>query len=295
MNMGCQVQGYLLPMFYPFFHLLTQLIMYKFIFSALMLILLVGVGCKTEAPMEPVTEGVEVGAAEFGDLGVSLRLFAPDSLYAGYQSLTAELRDTDTDELRDDLELSVVPLMTMPSMTHSAPIEPSAGPDAEGRYPFQVVFIMAANDMSYWELKVTLRDPQAGQSQTVMVPIEVGSPEEARVRNLVTADDSSKLFLSLVAPTQPEVGLNTFTLAVHGRASMMDYPAVEDLSFEIEPTMPSMGHGSPNNEHPVHTEDGHYVGQVNFTMDGWWQVHVRVLRGDQLIGETDFNITFMVQ
>lgn len=269
--------------------------MYKSIFFLLIATVLFWAGCKTEAPLEPITEGIEVGSAELSDLGIALSLYADDSLYAGYQTITAELRDTDSEELRSDLELSVKPLMTMPSMTHSAPIEPNEGADAEGRYPFQVVFIMPANDMSYWELEVMVRDPQTDQSQTVMVPIEVGTPEEAKVRNLVTTDDSTRLFLSLVAPKEPEVGINTFTLAAHQRQDMMNFPSVEDLTFEIEPTMPSMGHGSPNNVHPAHTERGHYEGQVNFTMDGWWQVHVRVLRGEDLIGETDFNLTFMVQ
>ncbi len=265
--------------------------MYKLIFSLLSISLLLWAGCKTEAPVEP-TEGVVVGEATFSDLGLSMELIASDSLFSGYQTIKAALKDLDTDEMRTDLELTVVPMMTMTTMTHSAPFEPNTGTDADGYYPFQVVFIMPTSEMGYWELKVTVRDPLADMEQTIMVPIEVTTPEETRVRNMVATDDSSFLFVSLVEPFSPEVGMNEFTLAVHQRNTMMDFPAVEDLTLEIEPTMPSMNHGSPNNVHPVHVVNGHYKGQVNFTMDGWWQVHVWIKRGETVIGEMDFNITF---
>ena len=86
--------------------------------------------------------------------------------------------------------------------------------------------------------------------------------------------------------------MNEFTLAVHKRMTMMEFPAVgsdhRDRAYHAfyEPC------GSPNNVHPVYEANGHYKGQVNFTMDGWWQVHVMVKRGDTLIGEMDFNLTF---
>ena len=53
---------------------------------------------------------------------------------------------------------------------------------------------------------------------------------------------------------------------------MMDYPAVDGMNIMFEPTMPSMGHGSPNNVNPVFTTKGHYKGKVNFTMTGDWRL-----------------------
>ncbi len=265
--------------------------MYKSIFFLLSISLLFWAGCKPAPVVDPV-EGVVVGEAALTDLGLSLELIAPDSLFAGYQTIKAAIKDMDTDEMRSDLELTVIPMMTMTTMTHSVPIEQNAGSDTDGYYPFQTVFIMPSGDMGYWELKVTVRDPLADREQTVMVPIEVVNPEEAKVRNFVAADDSIPLFLSLVQPTEPTVGMNEFTLAVHKRETMMNFPAVEGLTIEIEPTMPTMNHGSPNNVHPVYTAQGHYKGRVNFTMDGWWQVHVVVKRGETVVGETDFNLTF---
>ena len=45
---------------------------------------------------------------------------------------------------------------------------------------------------------------------------------------------------------------------------------------EIDPQMPTMGHGSPNNVNPVHMEMGHYVGKVNFSMGGYWEINVKI-------------------
>jgi hypothetical protein len=53
-----------------------------------------------------------------------------------------------------------------------------------------------------------------------------------------------------------------------------------DLVFEMTPSMPAMGHGSPNNESPVWAEDtqnqGLYAGKVNFSMTGDWQLDLKI-------------------
>jgi hypothetical protein len=73
----------------------------------------------------------------------------------------------------------------------------------------------------------------------------------------------------------------------------MSFPAVDDLSISFVPEMPSMGHSSPNNVDPVYTADGHYKGQVNFTMTGWWRLNLTLKKGDTLISDNlSFNITF---
>ena len=48
-------------------------------------------------------------------------------------------------------------MMTMPNMTWHPVSKMQV--DAENYCPFQTVFIMPANDMSYWELKVAVNAP----------------------------------------------------------------------------------------------------------------------------------------
>lgn len=236
-----------------------------------------------------------VGSGNLPAMGLLVTLRAKDSLRSSYQSLYAEVLDLATQKRRRDLTVTVVPIMHMQTMSHSAPVEQPQGCDAQGQYPFQVVFIMPESDMSWWEIAVTVTDPVTGEQGTVNLPVNVTAPQEARVRSLILADDSSKAFLSLVAPTKPTVGINPFEIAVHQKVDNNSFPPLADLQIEIEPTMPSMGHGSPNNVMPLPIGEGHYKGQVNFTMDGWWEIQVRVFRNEQLIGETKVNLTFSVR
>jgi hypothetical protein len=61
--------------------------------------------------------------------------------------------------------------------------------------------------------------------------------------------------------------------------------------IEMIPDMPSMGHGSPNNENPVHTAIGHYKGKINFTMTGEWRITCNVKRANATLLTAVFYIT----
>ena len=88
-----------------------------------------------------------------------------------------------------------------------------------------------------------------------------------------------------VEPCQPVVGQQPFEVFVAQKKSMADWPALDGLTLDIAPSMPTMGHGSPGNENPVASGDGHYTGLVNFTMAGPWQVIVTVSREGGTLGE----------
>jgi hypothetical protein len=57
---------------------------------------------------------------------------------------------------------------------------------------------------------------------------------------------------------------------------MMNFPADTAMKVAFEPTMPSMGHGSPNNVQPSHVGKGHFSGKANFTMTGDWNLAMRI-------------------
>ena len=97
----------------------------------------------------------------------------------------------------------------------------------------------------------------------------------------------------MVMPASWNVGLNKFEFTIHKMESMMSFPAVTDMTVEITPEMPSMGHGSPNNVNPVHTGNGHYSGTVNFTMTGDWRIHLKITQNGRVISEKAyFDILF---
>ena len=150
-----------------------------------------------------------------------------------------------------------------------------------------------------WSLNVDIS--ANGKSETILFSIgKVISTMP--VRKIVVIDSLSagpgkwtitKYPISLVIPKAWKVGNNPFEITAHRMESMMSFPAATDLTIEIRPEMPSMGHGSPNNGNPVHTINGHYLGNVNFTMTGEWRINMTIMKGDRVITKKAyFDITF---
>ncbi len=136
--------------------------------------------------------------------------------------------------------------------------------------------------MMAWTLDVDIKTSDKDETAVLEIPV-VRNLEEKRKIDVISPLDDTKYFVSLVEPMKPVVGINECEFTIHYKESMMSFPPAEDLTVEIEPEMPSMDHGSPNNVHPVHTADGHYAGKINFTMTGWWRVHLTIKKGDDVI------------
>jgi hypothetical protein len=100
-----------------------------------------------------------------------------------------------------------------------------------------------------------------------------------------------KYIMTLIDMKEPVVGLNDFEIGLYKKQTMMSFPPVTSAAVSIEPTMPSMGHGSSNNVNPVHTSLGHYLGKVNFTMTGDWQIDVSAAINDTLTLSTHYDVT----
>ena len=127
-----------------------------------------------------------------------------------------------------------------------------------------------------------------------MLPVTVVEPTEPKLITFESDYDQTKLFVTRIEPKSPEVGINDFTLGIYKRESMMSFPAVDDLVVSMEPEMPTMGHGSPNNVDPVSVGNGMYEGKVNFTMTGYWKVNLDFTTANNDTVKTGqyFDITF---
>jgi hypothetical protein len=223
----------------------------------------------------------------------SLRLYAKDTLYEGYNKLLFELKEAKSDTKINQANLKLTPLMHMVSKTHGAPTENPDNLVAEsGFFEGAVIFIMPSNPDEYWTIEVAV--DVNGEKDTILLPIPVvKNPSEPKKINITSAIDGTVYFVSLIEPSDPEVGVNDLEFSVHYKENMMSFPAAEDLTVEIEPEMPSMDHGSPNNVHPGHIINGHYEGKVNFTMTGWWRVHLTIKKNNEIVtDEAYFDITF---
>ncbi|MEP1093794.1 MAG: FixH family protein [Cyclobacteriaceae bacterium] len=230
------------------------------------------------------TDLTEVATATEND--VTVTLFAAEDLFVGFNKLTAKIENADGELLSGTV--TVTPMMDMMTMSHSSPVEfPNGTTLTNGAYEFNSVFVMPSGEMGSWKINFEVN------GTAVSVPIDVVAPEKARLVSFTSQmDETVKYFVAFLGPDEPQVGQNDLEIAVYKRESMMEWPAVTNLSFEVEPWMVSMDHGSPNNVAPTHMSDGHYMGKVNFTMTGDWQIRLTMSQDSNVCGEPYFDIYF---
>lgn len=213
-----------------------------------------------------------------------------DSLIVGYNRFEIVLSKTDFKGDFTDAEIVFKPMMDMGDMEHACPVEnPVAGKNFDDVFGGVVVFVMPSGDMGTWMLTIEFTDKETDETGTLALPVNITLPEESRMKSFTMGTD--KYFVSYVEPSEPMVGINDFEVTVHKKATMMEWPAFGEFTMTMEPEMPDMGHGSPNNVNPAHTSSGHYTGKINFTMDGYWKINLELdLDGQKQA--VDFDVTF---
>ncbi len=233
--------------------------------------------------------GFETDLTEINSItenGLKVTLFASEDFFVGYNNITAKIEDENGNLLSGDIV--VTPMMDMMTMSHSSPIEfPDGTTFQDGSFNFSPVFVMPSGEMGSWSIKFSINETE------VTVPVEVSAPEKARLVSFMSMmDETTKYFVAYIDPKDPQVGQNDLEIAVFKKQSMMEWPAVTGMEFELEPWMVSMDHGSPNNVAPAHTENGHYKGTVNFTMTGDWQIRLTMKDNGNTCGTPYFDIYF---
>jgi hypothetical protein len=228
-------------------------------------------------------------------IGSYVKIYADEALFVGYNNLYIALFDSVSNEQITNTSIDLVPMMDMMSMKHSAPfVRPGDSPDPVTKaFKAAVVFIMPSSAQGDWSLNLHIHNFDPINEVDLSIPVNVIPKSEGRVMSFLRKSDSASIFVTLIEPVKPEVGLNKITYGVYTRKSMMDFPPVEDLNMEIEPMMLSMGHGSPNNVNPSHVGNGIYEGTVNFTMTGKWTIFTLLKdQGQTAIGDTlQFSMT----
>ncbi len=246
--------------------------------------------CKEEdenSPVDPTENLVFVASGYATGSGAFVKLWAKDSLSAGYNFLFVQLLDSVTNETISDAHVYLSPEMDMGMSSHAAPYENPADENAvNGLFPCAVVFQMPG-DMG-WSLEVRVHNHSNNLEGEANLTFAVKSPDKTRVHVVTTLNDNSKIIISYVQPQEPVVGINDFEITIHKMASMMSFPADSSYTVEIDPEMSSMGHGSPNNENPAHDGNGHYKGKVNFTMTGLWRINMVVKEGSEIADSTSY-------
>lgn len=224
---------------------------------------------------------------------VEVSLYAQEAPFVGYNHLAVRLTDKTSGNNITSAGITYRPMMDMGMMKHTTPVQNPTYSSEIQAYSGWVTFIMPSTTSATWSFEVIV--DYMGSIDTLSFAHEVVAPAEARLYSFISmADSSSAYFVALRQPMEPDLGMNDFELMIYQRETMMSFPPASNLKVEIEPEMPSMGHGSPNNVNPVHVEGGHYRGKVNFTMSGHWKVNMTIRNENDSLLHTGsaFNIIF---
>lgn len=251
---------------------------------------------KNDDTPNPTINKVKVGEAYVLGAATKVQLWADADLSTGYNQLFIVALDSVSNQQKTEATFAIKPLMTMTmdggmTMQHSCPFEQAnASGKKDNLTPAAAVFSMPSSDSGFWEMEVTLNN-----HKKVLIPINVKEPAASRLVMITTPAPAKVTYLVALIPNPTyKIGANDFELLVTKKINGMTYEPVNDLSIEITPEMPDMGHGSPNNVNPIFAGNGRYKGKVNFTMTGYWKVNLQINGGDNTVITDDaaFKITF---
>lgn len=253
---------------------------------------------KDEKPTKPDTENpyahlFKIGVQEDAASGLKISLYTDKEAFTGYNFVYAVVQDLVTNELIKDAPVQFLPIMDMGTSTHSCPVEQPVFSVDDKAYKGAAVFIMPST-AGAWYFTVEATNPKSTETAILTFNVNVIAPAQPKLYSFVSLTDGKKVFVALLEPRKPKTGFNDFNVAVFEKLNMLEFPGMDGLMLEIEPEMPSMGHGSPNNVNPTPTGNGHYSGKVNFTMTGYWKVNMTVkdAQGNIMDDANAFDITF---
>lgn len=254
---------------------------------------------KSDPPTDtdPFKDLTYIGETQAVGAGAIVKVYAEEALFVGYNRIYVALYDSANPQTQlTDGHVKFNPMMDMGMMQHSCPFEnPSSAVETNTKaFKGSIVFVMPTTPTGSWTLNIDVHNHANHKMGKASLAINVVEKKEPKLITFVSDFDSKKLFVTLIEPNDPKVGINEITLGVYERKSMMSFPAVDGYMMEMEPEMPSMGHGSPKNVNPVSKGNGMYTGAVNFTMTGYWKINLdlKTSNGDTIKLDQFFDVTF---
>jgi len=222
---------------------------------------------------------ISAGTAVSYSHHIRAELLSKDSIHEGYDSLAVVLRDSATGTILTNASAQWFPLMDMGMMKHSSPVDnygETTGSDSLFRNG--ILFVMASDTSLVnggWTLRLRIHDYRYTSTDTFNDSIDFNpwvKSESSPSTIWWKAPDSLWRVAALISPKKPASGTNDLELFIGRKATALSWPVDSTWTVSFIPTMPSMGHSSPNNIDPIQTGNGHYKGKVNFTMSGDWRL-----------------------
>lgn len=261
-------------------------------------VFLISFGCSNENPNAPDENGDEFPYLIGGDtlelgnaLKISAELFAGNLwLPAGATDLLLRFSEGGTTIQLDSISVQITMEMRN-GMMHGTPIDTMYWDDQLHAYRLRILWVMpnrseSGDTLGIWRLIV-----RGVLSQEILTfeffPQVFPSPW---VQNFHSMVDSSIVF-SFFYISKAQLGINECLLWLY-RKQGENFLPIDNWTVVMDVSMPSMGHGSPNNIAPKFERRGRYRGQVNFTMYGEWLIAMSFSDElSQFVGSVEYTVS----
>lgn len=247
-------------------------------------------GCskdKANTPQPNELEGV-ILTSTISNTQHRIELYTKEGKFqTGHNEIFIQVKNHDGTLVNNLTSFTWMPVMNMMSMSHSCPFSTISQVTAkEFTYSGFIVFQMPGNASESWD--ITFNYSLNGITYTAKDLISVDAAPKRNVENF-TGNDSIRYVLALVEPTSPKIGLNDMKALLYKKENAMSYLPVENCTIKINPFMPSMGHGSPNNVDLASVSNGLYQGKLSLNMSGYWYINLQLLDASQNIVKGEEN------
>jgi hypothetical protein len=267
---------------FPFIKILLSLLFTFFVVASFVSCSDQDIDVVPTAGLTKISEAYALGAA------AKVEVWAAEELFAGYNQVYFALYDSLTGQPITDSHIHLHPVMEMQMMSHSCPVEEPESEAVKQLFPAAILFTMPSGDMGSWKLETKIHNHINGLFGKASFDINVKSTTPSEVISF-QASSGERFYMSYRFPEKQKVGINEFEVIAFTSADGKFVPA-ENLTMKLTPEMPSMDHGSPNNEDPVHVGKGHYKGKANFTMTGEWRLQLELTTGSSALDSKYFDI-----
>jgi hypothetical protein len=211
-------------------------------------------------------------------------MWADENLFAGYNRVFFAFYDSTSGKPMQNVHIHLHPVMDMQTKSHSCPVEQPVKM-SNNLFSGGIMFTMPSGDMGTWTIHLDILNELNGRSGKTSFPVHILAKSTVAIHSFKAVNEN-RYFISYYFPERMKVGVNILDVIVY-KSSGHDFVPAEDLTIQLTPEMPSMDHGSPNNENPIHYSNGHYRGKVNFTMTGEWRLNLELTEG-----ETDLSVKY---
>ncbi len=240
-----------------------------------------------ETPVTNESTLIKIGETYLLGAKAKAVIYANKAFETGYNEVYVSLLDSLDGSKLNNCHFSLSPSSNDGSGNQNLPCENSNDSLAVNGYFASAAIFTKAGAASQCFLNFSIHNHKNNLYGSGSLGVAVLAQTPIKVTSLSTTDNST-FVIALISPATPKVGINDFEIVLQKKSPGSNFAAVEDYKIEIDPVMPSMGHGSPNNVNPTHRGKGHYSGKVNFTMTGLWRVNLKLTHNDSLITSAPF-------